>query len=285
MTAALDRSKWFGVGVSLLLLGLIFLASGRALAVCTTLATDRTGSLKAGYLSDGTELSTREFVMQYRDGKALVLSASGNCYPRVRTVAQDYFLVSVENCGSAFLPEYWLVRADRLKRRLTLVDYLSPYRFFAAELKTEDSSLSRVRLAYAAQYQHPYQPSEVRMRVSMRGFLFGKQVRSVPVRGAEYMLSNLVLRDLYDAGFEASRIAQPPCGVFSRETRSKAEADEVDICRKRQEIASAVRYLKASAAVRLEEGGSSNRLEAANCNAHVDSGNPYATGVEGRCPK
>jgi len=252
-----------------------------ALSLCTTLATDRTGSLKAGYLSDGTEISTREFVLQYRDGKAMVLSTSGTCYPRIRTVAQDFFLVSVESCGSAYLHEYWLVRADRLRRRIDLVDYLSPYRFFTAQLEGEDSRFSQVRLIYVDQYHYPFQPSELRMYVTTRGFLFGKQARNAPVRGAEYRLSHLVLRDLYDAGFEGSRIAQPPCGVFSRATRAEAKANEVEVCRQRQEIASAILYLKASPAVRLEETRRSYRLTPASCDAQVDSGNSYATGVEG----
>ena len=211
----------------------------------------------------------------------MILSTSGTCYPRVRTVARDFFLVSVESCGSAYLPEYWLVRADRLTRRLALVDYLSPYKFFTARLDAQESRLSRVRLIYVDQYHYPFQPSEMRMRVTTRGFLFGKQLRNAPVRGAEYRLSHLVLRDLYDAGFEGSRIAQSPCGVFSRETRAEAKAEEVEICRERQEIASAILYLKASPAVRLEESRNSYRLTPASCDARVDPGNPYATGVEG----
>lgn len=85
-----------------------------------------------------------------------MLGASGTCYRRIQTIARDFFVISVENCGSAFLPNYWLVRGDRLTRQLALVDHLSPYMFFAAELRKELSSLSRVRLVFAEQHQRPY---------------------------------------------------------------------------------------------------------------------------------
>ncbi|MDW3685314.1 hypothetical protein RA280_26925 [Cupriavidus sp. CV2] len=174
---AQDRHKRPPMNASKFLLAAIFLTSGQALAdgpldICTTLATDTTGSLKAGYVSDGNELSTREFVLQYRNGKALVLASSGVCYPRVQTIARDVFLVSVENCGSAFLPEYWIARADRHTKSVVLLDYLSPYKFFAAEMKKDqwDTGHLRVRLLYAAQYQYPFQPAELGMLVSSRGY-------------------------------------------------------------------------------------------------------------------
>lgn len=119
------------------------------------------------------------------------------------------------------------------------------------------------------------------MRVSTRGFHFGNQIRNAPARDAGYTLSRLVLRDLYDAGFDGSQIARTPCGVFSQDNLGEAKVAEFEICSKRQEIASAIRYLKASPSVRLDREGASNRIAPANCDVRVDSNNPYAMGIEG----
>lgn len=270
------------------LLTAFLLASGcQALAggphnICTTLATDKSGSLKVGYLSDGTEISTQNFALQYRDGKTLEFPSSSVCYPRVRTIAQDVFLVSVENCGSAFLPEYRLVRADPITGRVRLLDYLSPDRFYAAELKEDRWAPGglQVRLLYAAQYKYPFQPSKISMVVSPRGFQFGRQMRNAPLRDADYRLSQGVLQDVYDAGFEPERIGKQPCGPFSKQTRMEAARNDVDICGKRREIAAAIRYLKAAPARRLAAQENLGRLSPALCNSRIDSDNPYATGWE-----
>jgi hypothetical protein len=61
MAALADRNKMYKISFPRLLLAAFFLNSVPALAICTTLATDRAGSLKAGYLSNGAELSTGFF--------------------------------------------------------------------------------------------------------------------------------------------------------------------------------------------------------------------------------
>lgn len=214
---------------------------------------------EAGFHAGAVQLSSDgkdgdRLYVQYGSSPRLVFmdpNSSGLvCHPTIWKINNAFYLLRTESCGAGRDTGVFLLKYDRLAKRLILIDSLTSTLTFAFEAfyKHEDGSLV---IRFFNQYGPLYAPAGFIMHITVKGFSFDPTGQDhMKSSAGDTELAREVLADLKRYSFSVEKMESRNCAVFGEKANLLAKRENVELCGKFPEILNLVKYFQEAPASR-----------------------------------